>query len=233
MYVENNSLCTNDKQCEFSCPVNLPYYCLSQNSCLVDEVACNAKCSNIPVNGTICEGSDINPPLVQAATVVTTCTTPTPPACEYQCLPPNPYYCVNTNTCVAGESLCDVGALTLEKLDNEDTLHSLHDDTQIVGEGGTARFLVRVKNESLSLHYQSFVLTDIESPDCSRNATRTEALTQGASKIVNTEIKAGNGDNILDPGEFFTYTCEKTGVTFSPNKTFPDDNNHITLTAKK
>jgi len=51
--------------------------------------------------------------------------------------------------------------------------------------------------------------------------------------MVNGAEQSGNGDAVLNPGEFFTYTCEMPHVTFSPTKSFPDDKNQIVLSAKQ
>jgi len=116
--VTDETFCTDDTQCEFYCPSILPYYCSEMNICVLNKAACNSTCTGIPTNGTICMGSDQSPPVSTPATVTNTCTTtPNTPACQYQCLSPNPYYCLATNSCLADESYC--AALSLEILDNE------------------------------------------------------------------------------------------------------------------
>jgi len=75
------------------------------------------------------------------------------------------------------------------------------EDSQTIEKGETSRFKIFVKNDGEEPMHD-IVLTDAKSPSCNRTSSQTAALTRSV----------GNGDSLLDPGETFSYTCEKANI---------------------
>ena len=88
-----------------------------------------------------------------------------------------------------------------------------HDDRQRVDIGGRARFDITVTNNG-DEPLENVVIDDPRAPDCDRSASETRSL------ISNV----GNDDAVLDPGESFNYTCDRSNVR---EDTFPNDTNEI------
>ncbi len=92
----------------------------------------------------------------------------------------------------------DAPAITIDKNDADNK-----DDTQEVKEGGTATYTVVVTNNGVS-PLTNVIVTDNDSPDCSRSAAQTKAMYPG---------------DTFDPGESFEYQCTESNVTTSHSTT--------------
>ena len=88
-----------------------------------------------------------------------------------------------------------------------------HDDRQFLQNGATAQFTIVVRNPGTEA-LENVVLSDIYAPECNRNSAQTQAM------IVNV----GNRDSRLDPGESFSYICNRANVD---QYTFPNNENRI------
>ncbi len=101
------------------------------------------------------------------------------------------------------------------KIDKDDstpgTADNDGDDTQVVVPGGTATFTIKVTNTGTE-GLRDIVITDAEATDCARTAAQTLPLIQAVE----------NGDNVLSPGNSFSYTCTKENVQTT---TFVDGDN--------
>lgn len=88
-----------------------------------------------------------------------------------------------------------------------------HDDRQFLQNGATAQFTIVVRNPGTEA-LENVVLSDIYAPECNRNSAQTQSM------IVNV----GNRDSRLDPGESFSYVCNRANVD---QYTFPNNENRI------
>ncbi len=88
-----------------------------------------------------------------------------------------------------------------------------HDDQQQVQTGGLAQFTVLVRNPGPE-PLDNITLNDPLAPECNRNASET----------VGMILSAGNRDGRLDPGESFTYVCNRPGAD---QNTFPGNENRV------
>jgi uncharacterized repeat protein (TIGR01451 family) len=87
------------------------------------------------------------------------------------------------------------------------------DDTQQVISGGTATFTIVATNTGTEA-LTNVTIIDALSNNCDKIATQTASL------------YAGGTSTYFDPGESFSYTCTKTGVT---SGTFPNNINTINI----
>ena len=69
-------------------------------------------------------------------------------------------------------------------------------DTQLIGEGSTAIFRITVTNNGDEA-LKNVVISDDEAPSCAKTASQTQGLYPGSE---------------FDPGETFTYLCDKTNA---------------------
>ncbi len=75
------------------------------------------------------------------------------------------------------------------------------EDSQTIQKGKRSKFKIIVKNSG-EAPLKDVVLTDAKAPNCNRTSTQTAALIR----------KVGNRDTLLDPGEMFSYGCEKPSI---------------------
>ena len=75
-------------------------------------------------------------------------------------------------------------------------------DTQVVGDGGTAEFTITVTNTGTTA-VSNVTVADTLSPNCAKTAAEFLALLGGV----------GNNDAVFDGGEAVTYTCTQDNVT--------------------
>lgn len=120
--------------------------------------------------------------------------------CEWYCPTATPYYCAASNSCTTSANDCN-DALSVEILDDENP--ATRDDIQTIDEGNTAKFFVRVKNNTTLFSYNAITLTDLEATACSRSSTETPNLIKAAKKLSGVTEQNGNGDEMLDPGRIF------------------------------
>jgi len=101
-------------------------------------------------------------------------------------------------------------SILIDKTDanpNLDQDNTVGNDIQKLNEGDEAIFKIRVTNngpESLD----SIVLTDIQAPNCSGNVTLPGTYPNTWSNFT-TGWTWNKTDEILEPGEYFEYTCTK------------------------
>ncbi len=101
-------------------------------------------------------------------------------------------------------------SIKIEKLDANDALDqdgNIGNDSQRVNKGEKAVFSIRVTNDGTE-NLNTLVLTDARAPNCAGSITLPS--TTPSSWIGFTT--GGNGDHtnaVLEPGEYFEYTCEK------------------------
>jgi uncharacterized repeat protein (TIGR01451 family) len=93
-----------------------------------------------------------------------------------------------------------------------------HDDFQTLQFGGVAQFTVAVKNNG-SEPLDNVILTDPYAPECNRSTTETQ----------NMIILVGNRDYRLDPGETFSYLCNRPQVD---QNTFPNNENRVCVNGR-
>lgn len=87
------------------------------------------------------------------------------------------------------------------------------DDQQQIQSGGLAQFSIIVRNPGPE-PLDNITLSDQFAPECNRNASET----------VNMILGAGNRDGRLDPGESFSYVCNRPGAD---QNTFPNNENRV------
>jgi len=95
--------------------------------------------------------------------------------------------------------------ITVDKTDaNPDDLDANVDDFQTVNTGDKAVFGITVTNSGEE-DLKNVILTDPRAPACNRTVAQTNALIRAV----------GNGDDIFNIGESFSYTCERPNSTES------------------
>lgn len=87
------------------------------------------------------------------------------------------------------------------------------DDQQQLQTGGLAQFSILVRNPGPE-PLDNITLSDQFAPECNRNPSET----------LNMVLGVGNRDGRLDPGESFTYVCNRPGADQS---TFPNNENRV------
>jgi|GEM_PF-1128551 len=93
-----------------------------------------------------------------------------------------------------------------------------HDDSQVLQIGGVAQFTVAVRNNG-SEPLDSVTLADPYAPACNRTIQETQ----------NMIILVGNRDFRLDPGETFSYICNRPQVY---QNTFPNNENRVCVNGR-
>ncbi len=88
---------------------------------------------------------------------------------------------------------------------------SLGNDTQTVNQGSRAVFRIRVTNNGTE-DLKNIVLTDTVAPNCGGNVSLPSSF-PGTWSGWSVGGSGNLGDGLLQPGEYFEYTCEKTNTT--------------------
>jgi cysteine-rich repeat protein len=104
-------------------------------------------------------------------------------------------------------------AIQVIKDDNDN-----RDDRQDLQIGSSAIFSIVVRNTG-SEPLDNVILDDPRSPECNRSSSDTRPYVQAI----------GNRDSVLDPGESFSYICQRNGVD---NNTFPGNENRICVNGR-
>ena len=84
-------------------------------------------------------------------------------------------------------------------------------DTQTVNSGTKAVFKIRVTNDGTE-PLKNLVVTDAVGPNCAWNVTlpNTKPSSWSGFKVAGS---GNHSNNVLEPGEYFEYTCEKGNTT--------------------
>jgi uncharacterized repeat protein (TIGR01451 family) len=102
-----------------------------------------------------------------------------------------------------------IPSITIDKLDANPELdqdNNVWNDSQKVNNGQKAVFSIRVTNDG-PLSLDTIVLTDARAPNCAGSVTLPNTISSWIS--FTTGGVGDKSDSILEPGEWFEYTCEK------------------------
>lgn len=127
-------------------------------------------------------------------------------------------YVNNTITSSACEKTVNINqqtnpAIQVIKDDNDN-----RDDRQDLRIGDSARFSIVVRNTG-SEPLDNVTLDDPRAPECNRSSNDTRPFIQAI----------GNRDSVLDPGESFSYICQRNSVD---TYTFPGNENRICVNGR-
>jgi uncharacterized repeat protein (TIGR01451 family) len=103
-------------------------------------------------------------------------------------------------------------SITVDKTDNNsaDQDGVVRNDSQTISSGENAVFEITVTNDGTE-GLTNIVLSDPLGPNCAGNVT----LPSTAPATFLTFTHVGNNDAVFDPGETFTYTCDRPNTTES------------------